>query len=685
MKKIDICFRSLCFGLALVVLLAGCSPGAAVPAASTPVPSPTAEDGYIQAAERFFAWYIADANQRLSVPPNQRAYRTSQSLTPAMIEKADLLFAAPPEVWNSDPLLCAQMVPPELHAIHSFPNGTRPLLIMSIPHPTYYFVVDMARSEAGWQIDDIHCPFTPEGKISAFFIWALGLRLDGFALVEQIVIRDAGFLADSYRDELAQRLVGEEDLQADPVFASLGQAESFEHQPCAQEGCTQVNLVYPGEVVRALEVLWQQNERSYEYEITGLVWAGQSHREVTPAPTPTSPPVVEREKSSARLAAEQFYGEHLAQYLAGRNPLVEGAYQSSPYIFGGWAYEVQLLAAEGPGDPFLCSADIPETFSVQASVIEDGAAHLLARTEPNGQFFTLEMAAGEEWQIMRVICPDSAEGAAWAFYTWYIGYSIGEQVLGQSPELLRSPLADGAYRSSPFLTAAAAGRAAEVRLEANADPFLDAQVFPQGYWIAPGETPDQAVVRLQFGPMSARYLHLRVEQGPGQWAISEITPQHIPVFDPEAGREVDVSDWQTFTDRANGFSFRYPRGLMVKDQRLSPGMSWEELKRLVVFLPSRNPNQAVPTLILEVIQTPDEDALNRMHVTESFQRASLNGFELRVEREPGTVRYTFHNPARPDFWLVLIDNTSEAPGQDSQAAGLESGIMPLLHSLRIEP
>lgn len=705
--------------ITLAVLLSGCASGPAAPVEISPlVTEPGVEatsetevtlpqdepaslpGDYQKAINDFYAWYLSYGSGESGTSPlSDQAYRTSPFLSQKMIEKAAALLASPPEVWNSDPFVCAQILPPELHIVNSFANGERPVAVLSIPHPDYFFVVDMALSPEGqWQIDDIHCNTSAEGVITAFLVQALNHQTDGETLVDQIVYDETDFLADSYRNDLRQRLASGDGIAEDVLYANMTQIESFSHQPCSQDHCTRLDLQYKDDTLGSLDVLWQDDDYHYQYHITGFYPSGQSGAAEPGTTSPLPQSNQEGVSSPARAAFEKFYAGYLEAWASGHNPLVEGTYKDSPYVFSGWAQEVEMLAPEAFNDPFTCSNVIAKSLVVDAVVNEEAGAHILAHNEVNGQYLTAEMTMAEQWQIMRIICPDTPEGVAWSFYTWYLGYSIGEQTINQAPEMLRNPMADHAYLTSPFLTREVMEWAKATRESSGGDPFLSAQAFPSAYWVSVGSQPGWASVRLQFGPMSVRTLNMLVEEVNGHWVITEIAPVEIPAFDPQAGKDVDTAGWSTLFDEKLGFSLRYPAGWVVEDVKLEPGMSWEEQERGSFLMPSevaaaineqnqnQNPtsNPLVPTLHLEAFQA-SEEVFNNLHVTESLQRFEFNGLELRVEREYGTVRYVFRHPDRPDFWLVLIDTISEMQGREDQAKNLEEVLMPLLHSVEIVP
>lgn len=109
-----------------------------------------------------------------------------------------------------------------------------------------------------------------------------------------------------------------------------------------------------------------------------------------------------------------------------------------------------------------------------------------------------------------------------AFYTWYVDY------VQPGSDQMRNPLADRAYRESPYLTESmiksvdALLESFEKEMGGGYDPFLMAQDIPQEIEVQPTAQADMVIVRMRFGEI---WYELKVslkEQG-GRWLIDEIS------------------------------------------------------------------------------------------------------------------------------------------------------------------
>jgi hypothetical protein len=105
------------------------------------------------------------------------------------------------------------------------------------------------------------------------------------------------------------------------------------------------------------------------------------------------------------------------------------------------------------------------------------------------------------------------------FYNWYLGYIRGE-------EGLRSPLVDGAYRSSDYLADAFIAEVDEIVAsfdKGGYDPFLMAQDVPQSVTVGEATVEgDEAQVRVDTD-FEGHALTVTLERLNGQWQITGIT------------------------------------------------------------------------------------------------------------------------------------------------------------------
>ena len=517
----------------------------------------------------FYEWYLdyIGGGGDFRNPLADKAYREAPYLDWSIIQKVDLMLSAPDTRGAYDPFTCAQDIPPQLEVAASFDNNGSPVDVMSGPYTGYYIVVNLVETGIDrWAIREINCHGTSKAVVQALYVWALDYAARHGSPWEDRAYRESTLLTWNFIERIDRQLETG-PLEMDPLLLSTERSVSFS--------------VASSDDPLHMKVEFQTSTQSSEFVCIQLAIENEMPRvdsvsrscdtllgDENPSPTPeeltaeNSSLPAEIAAGGPRQSAESFYTWYLAQYQAG-NPLEDGAYKSSPILGESLAYEVEMLAGEGSSDPLLCSSEIPTTAWVDQVALTSGAAHVLVRTDLDEVFFTLEMFPGEQnWQIWRVICPNSPEGIAWSFYTWYLGYAAGEQSLDQSPAVIANPLADGAYRSNGFLTQDAILHIDSLISDGvlQADPFLNAQTLPVAFWVEPGLEPDMASVRLQFGPQSTRTVEIKARQEGETWLIEDFIPVNIPQFDSQAGLEVDVSTWQTYQNTDWSFSFRYPDG-----------------------------------------------------------------------------------------------------------------------------
>jgi hypothetical protein len=167
-----------------------------------------------------------------------------------------------------------------------------------------------------------------------------------------------------------------------------------------------------------------------------------------PAVAPTSAPVPSATAGapSPGEAIRAFYGWYLEYSRPNnvgefRNPLVDGAYASSPYVTESLSERVADIVASfdrGGYDPFLCAQDVPTAFTV-GTVEGDGTqAHARVYTTFVGHAFDVTVVhENGGWLLDEVTCanPDATarapEDVVYDFYQWYVhypGYPLVDQV-----------------------------------------------------------------------------------------------------------------------------------------------------------------------------------------------------------------------------------------------------------------
>jgi hypothetical protein len=425
-----------------------------------------------------------------------------------------------------------------------------------------------------------------------------------------------------------------------------------------------------------------------------------------PAPAPTAAalpvetaasaaPVDEPAAGSASPAevAAAFYAWYL-DYIGAtgsedmRNPLVDGAYRTSPYLTQSFVGHIDELLADmraqdsGGYDPFLCAQDVPTEMTPDVTFARNAMASVVVRSSFPDHLLTVDLRPeGDGWLISNITCAGDPAGVATAFYTWYLGY-IGDRASGD----FRNPLVDKAYQDHPLLSQDLVQEVDALLASFDRggyDPFLLAQDIPQDFSVDPGVAPGTAVVHLQFGPDSVRHLLVTMDDsGRKIAAIAEDAglPDEAPAGEGQGGGEVP----QVASDDY-GFSFSYPAGWVLQAQPMGgPGMpeDWP-VQALWLLMPqdvadtlasrSGPPDPTAPIIVapfqIEVV-VGDEQAMERVYYNfNDGEPAVFDGREALVLRsDPGYASYVFAHPQRPDTWVVITDWVTEFPGREVQAA-----------------
>lgn len=213
----------LLFGLLLSLFLAACR--------STPPPAPTgdaAEDAAAtpttevflppadkaatpaDAAQNFYGWYLEAIQETLAGnrdnPLANGDVVRSGYLTPQLMQRVVALVLKFDEEGfvGLDPLWCAGGTPPDnFYLDGQFNNNGTPMILMRTNLPEHAFILYLQQTGSLWQISDIACTGTPEGVVSAFYLWYLSRleQTNGAALADG-EYRASGFLSEALIEQV---------------------------------------------------------------------------------------------------------------------------------------------------------------------------------------------------------------------------------------------------------------------------------------------------------------------------------------------------------------------------------------------------------------------------------------------------------------------------------------------------
>jgi hypothetical protein len=307
------------------------------------------------------------------------------------------------------------------------------------------------------------------------------------------------------------------------------------------------------------------------------------------------------------------------------------------------------------------SLGVAEPGQVYAQVITPG---YVVRLAVDGTVYEYH---GSEDRVVFVSEPSSTpdagamtpEEVVESFYDWYLGY-IGDPASGE----VRNPMADGAYRSSEYLTGEFVQKVDGIIAsfdKGGYDPFLCAQDIPESF------TVDEALVS---GDKASLVVHtsfeghtfvVEAEQVSGRWAISDVICA--------ASEDESTADWQVFADEEYGFRVRFPEDWTYKDvPPVPPGMEVPEgmkaLKRVLTFEPEDWDGVASP-LNVEVTEGTAEEFGWMYAPATSTENLEINGCAVvKATEDLGevqVVRYIFQSPTEENVRIVVTDFISGFP------------------------
>jgi hypothetical protein len=328
---------------------------------------------------------------------------------------------------------------------------------------------------------------------------------------------EAQLLVDQAQADLAARL----NVAVEAIVVESVEAAEF---PDASLGVPEPGVTYAQVVTPGYVIVLAVDGAAYEYHADG--------ERVVRVPAVGAGP------SDPAAVVDGFYRWYV-DYPG--SPLADGAYRASEHLAPEFVAQVDALIAsfdkEGY-DPFLCAQDVPGDLVVRkASVAGEAASVVLQQTwNPGTEYaFTREVTVSLElvdgdWKIAGVVCeapepasaplpegplPTTPEGAVQGFYSWYLWYARN----------MGHPLADGAYRTSEYLTWPLIEKVDALIAsfdKGGYDPFLCAQDIPESFSIDAVEIAGDTARVVVSTSFEGHALTLSLFRMGERWAIDDV-------------------------------------------------------------------------------------------------------------------------------------------------------------------
>jgi len=418
-----------------------------------PAPLPTPEpSGALAAANNFLNWYLnfgVDSSGLLLSPFEVGGHRTCDCVSPAYQARIDAEVGLPPDrrvpyepVANRFGLI--DSVSADLFAAEGFSASV--IAELDGMDWSRQITIDLIYTDERWLVDDIRGASiaAPEGVTQLFYEWYLDYYHSTGDPLADGAYKFSPYLSESYINWVNSVQTSFDNDGFDPFLMSRAVPTGISIMEVRRDGDQAVVLV------NRFLLTAQPNPLVVHLEKQGVYWRIV---DVTIGEVPATPAEVVE-------SFYEWYRDYTNSSSAGelRNPLVDGAYQVSPFLTAEFIDRVdeQLNSLRGGGfDPFVCAQVIPDQITTDGTYLSElygpafaNRASVVVRTEYSGHVFTVDLVRpeqGEDWQISDIVCAGTPAGAVKAFYTWVQG------CLEESPTC-RLPGED--YRTSGFVTAA---------------------------------------------------------------------------------------------------------------------------------------------------------------------------------------------------------------------------------------
>jgi hypothetical protein len=435
-------------------------PGAAAVQPPEPTSTPTPK-GALSTAANFINWYLNFGADEYGIPLSpfeEGGHRTCDYLTPDYITRINAEVSVAPEQRGTyDPVLSGwgPVDSSRIEVFHSEGNTASVIATLEGMDWNREITIDLVYTGAAWLVDDIRGASiaTPQGVTQLFYEWYLDYYRSHGDPLDDGVYKSSPYLSDAYIHWVNGVQTSFDNDGFDPFLMSRAIPTGAAVQDVQVSGDRATVLV------NRFLMTPQYNPLVVHLERQGIFW---KIVDVTMEDAPATPAEVVE-------SFYEWYREYSGSSGAGetRNALVDGAYQTSPFLTPDFIQKVDeaLKNMQGGGfDPFVCAQVVPDQITPDGTRLVEmygpefaNKASVVVRTEFAGHVFTVDLVRpeqGKDWQIDQIVCGGSPSGRVHAFYTWYQG------CLEESPTC-RPP--DQDYTTSGFVTDAFIERVESLR------------------------------------------------------------------------------------------------------------------------------------------------------------------------------------------------------------------------------
>jgi hypothetical protein len=403
---------------------------------------------------------------------------------------------------------------------------------------------------------------------------------------------------------------------------------------------------------------------------------------------------------------ESFYNWYLSYIQNTGNVLADGAYQSSEHLTEGFVENVDKLLTsfdKGGYDPFLCAQDVPQNIAVGEATVSGETAEVQVTEVWNAgtkhelvRYIMVELQLVDgRWLIADIGClePDplvptsespkamTPEAAVKGFYDWYLTSCARDEGAGD----WISPLSDGRYRSSEYLTEEFVREVDETIASFDKrgyDPFLCAQDVPQSFIIkdtvVSGDAA-QVIVRTSF---EGHRFTVTLKRTGEIWKIDGV------LCEGNETNSVQIEDWESFVDEQYGFRLRFPKEWGYEESPpMPPGEVPDGMKALkrVLFFQPQGWDGVAPPLHIQVTEGTEEEFEWLYAPAAATENIRINDSDVIKAIEDGggiqVIRYIFPSPNDESVRVVAIDYISGFPDRAEGNDDVVHILQQILHTV----
>jgi hypothetical protein len=261
---------------------------------------------------------------------------------------------------------------------------------------------------------------TPEGVVTSFYGWYMAYS--GNPLADG-AYHSSGYLTEDFIQRMDEVLYSAIKSGYDPVLCAQDKPKriSVEDGPRSEDQDLAIvllhevwNLDTKFEWCQDLTIRVILDDGTWKIDDINCGGSKISKKVIHVRPAEITNPLPEGPLlTTPEGVVNAFYSWYIWYAREVGNPLIDGVYRSSEYLDEQFVLKVDEVINSfyrSGFDPFLCTQDIPNSFTIEDASISDNIAKVIVHTSFEGHGFSVSLQKSDDrWEIFDIVCDESLE------------------------------------------------------------------------------------------------------------------------------------------------------------------------------------------------------------------------------------------------------------------------------------